>query len=77
MTNDDVKGVAGTSDSEEDRSLSGMIEWLSMTSRSMKNLRYDPIYTVRQTIPLTSLPDAGLDLTDRADLLAAEERGLG
>jgi len=47
-----------------------------MTPRAMKNFLYDPIYTVRQTIPLASLPDAGLDLTDRAHLLAAVVRRL-
>jgi ribosomal protein S12 methylthiotransferase accessory factor len=62
--------------SEEDRSLSGMLDWLSMSPRAMKDLLHDPIYTVRETVPFTSLPDAGTDLGDRARLLAAVVRRL-
>jgi thiazole/oxazole-forming peptide maturase SagD family component len=65
--------------SEEERSLRGTLEWLLMPAREMKALLQDPIYAVRETVPLASLPHAGTEvagLHDRASLLDAVVRRL-
>ncbi len=55
--------------SEEDRSLSEMLEWLSLSFRGMHDLLENPVYAVHSHVAFSDLPHTELDPGDRARLL--------
>jgi thiazole/oxazole-forming peptide maturase SagD family component len=55
--------------SEEDRSLSEMLDWLSLSSEGMYDLLEQPVYAVRSRVAFSDLPHTGLDPGDRTKLL--------
>ena len=55
--------------SEEDRSLSKMLEWLSLSFRGMHDLLEDPVYAVHSKVAFSDLPHTELDPGDRTKLL--------
>jgi len=56
--------------SEEDRSLSEMLEWLSLSCEGMYDLLEQPVYAVSSHVKFSDLPHTGLDPGDRAALLS-------
>lgn len=55
--------------SEEERSLSTMLEWLSLSPEAMYELLEDPVYSVRSRVAFSDLPHTEVDPADRARLL--------
>lgn len=56
--------------SEEDRSLSAWLDWLSLSHAQMMDLLADPVLAVRSRRAFSSLPHTQLDGDDREGLLA-------
>jgi thiazole/oxazole-forming peptide maturase SagD family component len=55
--------------SEEDRSLSAMLDWLSLSHEEMMDLLADPVLAVRSRTSFSDLPHTQLDGEDREALL--------
>ena len=56
--------------SEEDRSLSEMLEWLSLSPSGMHDLLEHPVYAVRSHVAFSELPHTELDPGDREQVLS-------
>ena len=63
-------------ESEEDRSLSAWLDWLSLSHEEMIEMLTDPVLAVRSRRRLSSLPHTQLDGDDREGLLAFVAEGL-
>jgi thiazole/oxazole-forming peptide maturase SagD family component len=55
--------------SEEDRSLSEMLEWLSLSPGGMYELLENPVYAIHSHVAFSDLPHTELDSGDRTTLL--------